>query len=108
MINVVFLLLVFFLMTAEVGVSPPFGLALPVSDADRPAEGRAALFVAADGRLSYRGESGAAALAALRRDGSTPLDIRADAALPAAELARLLGRLGEAGIASARLVSRRR
>ncbi len=108
MINVVFLLLVFFLMTAEMGVAPPFGLALPVSEASRSAEGRTALFVAADGRLSYGGESGEAALAALARGAAAPLEIRADAALPARELARLLGRLAGVGVTSARLVSRPR
>lgn len=104
MINVVFLLLIFFLMTAVIAPPEPFGVALPrAAGGDTPAPG-ATLFVGPDGALAYGQARGAAVFDALAgHDGV--LEIRADAALPAEELARLLPRLASAGVADIALVT---
>ena len=120
MINVVFLLLIFFLMTAEIAppepvdVSPPSGAA----DAGEQADGALTLYMAADGTLAFhqaRGiDAALAALASAARDacaggcaeGDRPvLVLRADAGLPAARLAALMPRLAGAGFADIRLVT---
>jgi len=104
MINVVFLLLIFFVMTAELRPAPPLDLQLPEAGAERAAVPPGALFAAADGTLAFGAARGAAALAAaVAADGSVVL--RADRDLPGAELARLLARLAALGAAEVRLVT---
>lgn len=106
MINVVFLLLVFFLMTAQIAPPDPFPVAPPLAlagDAQLPPD---TLFVAADGRLAYEAARDEAVFGALAaRTGEGPLALRADAGLPAAELARLLPRLAAAGVEEVSLVT---
>ena len=54
MINVVFLLLVFFLLTAQIAPPEPFRLTPPdAADADLPARDRDVLYVSASGELAY-------------------------------------------------------
>jgi biopolymer transport protein ExbD len=121
MINVVFLLLIFFLIAAKLAPPEPFTLTLPQAQAEaRAAEasGVFTLFLSAEGALAYLDVTGApaalAALAAARADycaasdcAATPplLDLRADARAPAARLAALLGMLAPLGFAEARLVT---
>ena len=109
MINVVFLLLIFFLMTAQIAPPEPIALTPPEAEAgERPGAERA-LHVGADGTLAYGDARGDAALDAVsRRDQDTPLRLRADAELPAEELAALLPRLAQAGIDRIALVTVRR
>ncbi|SIT03891.1 outer membrane transport energization protein ExbD [Roseivivax lentus] len=95
MINVVFLLLVFFLMTAQIVPVAPFDIALPEAEADPARIAARPLYVAADGRLSHGDLRGTEALAAAAKAG--PVRIEADADLPAAALARLLADLAAAG-----------
>ncbi|GMG85655.1 hypothetical protein LNKW23_48800 [Paralimibaculum aggregatum] len=102
MINIVFLLLIFFLLTATLSTSAPFPLALPESRAEARAEEEAVLFVAADGRLAWMGHRDAAvypAIAAAAAAGRGRIEIRADRDLPGPEIARILAALGSAGIA---------
>ncbi len=104
MINVVFLLLVFFLMTAQIAPAPPFDLALPevaMTDEAAPAPERV-LWLGADGAMVHDGAQGPAALAVLAL-GEGPVLIRADAGLPAADLARLMRELSALGISDTRL-----
>ncbi len=99
MINVVFLLLIFFLMTAQIAPPDPFDLTLPQSAAQDEPVGNAVLYVAADGTPALNGQTGDAAwaaLAALAPD--TALTLRADRALPGADLARLMQRLAGLGL----------
>lgn len=103
MINVVFLLLVFFLMVATLAPPEPLAVDPPAAPAPPGARGGATLHVAADGRLAFAGAEGEAALAAAAA-AAGPLDLRADRALPAAALARLLARLAALGRAEVRLV----
>ena len=95
MINVVFLLLVFFLMTAELRPAPPVEVALPEA-AGAPADAAAGLIAAADGTLAFGDLRGEAALAAAAASPA-PLTLRADRDLPGADLARLLAALAALG-----------
>ena len=95
MINVVFLLLVFFLMTAELRPAPPVEVALPEA-AGAPADAAAGLIAAADGTLAFGDLRGEAALAAAAASPA-PLTLRADRDLPGADLARLRAALAALG-----------
>lgn len=105
MINVGFLLLVFFLLVAEIAPPDPFAVTPPgVATPEPLVSGEGVLHVAGDGRLAYgaaRGESVFAALSA----GEGGLTVRADRNLPAADLAALLGRIAAAGRGDVRLVT---
>ncbi|MCC5970565.1 MAG: biopolymer transporter ExbD [Pararhodobacter sp.] len=104
MINVVFLLLIFFLMTAQIAPAPPFDLTLPESGAepgDLPAR---TLWLSADGTLAHDELRGDAALAMLA-EGEGPVLIRADSAVAAADLAQLMTRLSALGVSDLRLAT---
>lgn len=104
MINVVFLLLIFFLMTAQIAPLDPFGVTPPVGEG-APVDADAPLYIAADGALAYGDARGAAVFAALSARGAdTPLLLRADAGLPADKLADVLPRLAAAGQARVTLL----
>ncbi len=117
MINVIFLLLIFFLIAARMTAPEPFAVTPPQAGAEAEARGDFTLFLAADGVLAYRDARGNDALAALtisRADHcattdctaiSPRLTLRADAALPAADLAALMPRLPALGFTSIELVT---
>ena len=108
MINIAVLLLIFFLMSATVAAPPPFSLELPKGEAPEDAGVAEPLFVGADGSLvlgDLRGEAAMAALSA--RPLGLALELRADARVPAAEIAALLSRLRALGIGETRLVLER-
>lgn len=106
MINVVFLLLIFFLMTAEIAPPVPFEVTPPAAGGQVAAGDDGVLYVAADGRLAFGALRGEAVFGALAgRDGAGPLVVRADAALPAGRLAALLPRLTAAGVDRIELVT---
>ncbi|MBA49820.1 MAG: biopolymer transporter ExbD [Paracoccus sp.] len=105
MINVVFLLLIFFLLTAQIAPAPPFDVTPPDSRSDIPAQARGVLYVSAGGELAYdaaRGEAVWPLIAARTDEG--PLEIRADEAVEGVRIARLLKRLRTASDADLRLV----
>ena len=95
-INLVFLLLVFFLMTATLAPPDPLGVAPPSGAGEAAASGQA-LAVAADGTLALGDARGADALAALGARGPGPLVLRADGRISGEALAALLPRLRAAG-----------
>jgi len=118
MINVVFLLLIFFLMTAQIAPPEPFEVTPPQAEALNPAEGSFTLYLGADGQLAYRDASGLQnVLATLRADHATfcektpcpdgppPVNLRADATMPAERLAALLPHFQAAGIAQLQLIT---
>ncbi|MFN4156414.1 MAG: ExbD/TolR family protein [Paracoccaceae bacterium] len=117
MINVVFLLLIFFLMSARLTPPEPFPVTPPAAQTEAEAQGEFALFIAADGQLGYRDSLGDAALARIMasREGhcaaadcvAAPprLTLRADTALPATALAGLLPKLSALGFASIELLA---
>jgi biopolymer transport protein ExbD len=106
MINVVFLLLVFFLMTASLTPPPPMEITAPTAEKPRTDPQPGTLFIDAGGMLAYGGALGDAALAALAADRPMgPLPIHADASYPAADLARLLPQLAALGMTDIRLIT---
>jgi biopolymer transport protein ExbD len=107
MINVVFLLLIFFLMSAQFLPPDPAEIALPQSVTNGEAALSDTLYIAADGTLYYDGAEGEQALARLTGRGQDrPLYIRADADLAADVFANLLPKLSAAGVRDTLLVTR--
>ena len=106
MINVVFLLLIFFLMTSRLAQPDPFEVTPPEAALDTPLEAQATLYVDKSGKLSFDGFEGDAALSRLADVSSQDavLQLRADAELEAAAAAGLLGQLSAAGFARVELV----
>lgn len=105
MINIVFLLLIFFMMSAVIAPPDPFEILPPdaaVEAATLPPE---MLFVGPDGALAYEDARSDAVFAALSAAPPDALTIRADARLPGAELAALLPRLAAAGVLNFNLVT---
>lgn len=108
MINVVFLLLVFFLMTATIAPPEPIEVSPPATEAGSEPEPGAALLAAADGELAFgssRGDEALAAAIATASEAGEPLLLRADAELEGVELARLLARLAAGGAERVDLVT---
>lgn len=95
MINVVFLLLIFLLMVAQLSAPAPVAVTLPRAQASAGPPADVELFLDARGEAAFADLRGAAAVARVARmagPGAT-LTIRADAAAEAADLAALLPRL---------------
>ena len=109
MINVVFLLLIFFLMTATITPPPPFEVRPPKApapssawtDAEEPP-----ILTLAVGRAGFAGVEGEAAWATLAAAAPRQLEVRADAAMPAADVAAALARARAAGEADITLTVR--
>ncbi len=107
MINVVFLLLIFFLMTAQIAPPDPFEITPPetASESDGP-DGELVLFLGADGHMGFDTLRGQDALqAALAQADGTAVIIRADAGVDAARFAKVLGQLSQAGATDIRLIT---
>jgi biopolymer transport protein ExbD len=117
MINVIFLLLIFFLIAARMTAPEPFAVTPPQAMTEAEAQGDFTLFIAADGLLGYRDardDAALAAIAASREDHCRSIDcradpprltLRADNALPAVRLAALMQRLPTLGFDSIELVA---
>lgn len=105
MINVVFLLLIFFLMSAQIAPPAPVEITPPVteSEAGLPENARA-VWLDREGELYFDGLSGAEAIARLA-EMPGPLILRADAGLSAPAFARILRSLGEAGLTEVTMVA---
>lgn len=111
LINIVFLLLIFFVIAGVITRSAPFDLTLPASTRieDQALPEEQILAVSADGQLAFAGEIvDSAELDALFADwpAGQALQIRADSDLRADALSQLLGRLRTAGVAEVRLLTR--
>lgn len=118
MINVVFLLLIFFLMTAQIAPPVPFEVTPPnVQTQGDPAEAELTLHLGAGGKLGYLEAQGPAALDALQQAlgdlcasgacaaGAPALILRADGAVEGAALARLMPQLAQVGFSQIQLVT---
>lgn len=109
LINVVFLLLIFFMLAGSLHTRAPFDLKPPDTANAADTELRAGvLAVSADGQLALGGEIVDKAELRRRlaeRDANQPLQIKADADLPADRLAELLALVREAGIAKVQLMT---
>ncbi|MEJ8572606.1 biopolymer transporter ExbD [Microbaculum marinum] len=114
LINIVFLLLIFFLIVGTIAPKPDISVAYPETEKSPVTRAPAdALYVSSGGYISYRGaaldiDSLAAAVTAVPRDDADgPLPVVVDRALPAPELAPVLGALAGAGVESVRLITLR-
>ncbi|MDE4274405.1 biopolymer transporter ExbD [Phaeobacter gallaeciensis] len=105
MINVVFLLLIFFLLSSQIAPRAPFAVVPPKLESGDPSAPEAVLFMAADGRLHFAGAQDEGAIASVKAQAGqiAVLTLRADAEVPAHEVAALIARLRAAGIASVTL-----
>lgn len=110
MINVVFLLLIFFLMTAQIAPPEPFEVTPPESTAETPAEKGITLFVSAEGELALNDLRGEPAIIAdlQAREPGFDLTLRADARVGAEKIAALLLQLAGAGVHTVKLISSQR
>ncbi|MBK1635988.1 hypothetical protein CKO19_09605 [Rhodovulum adriaticum] len=104
MINVVFLLLIFFLMTARLTPPEPFATTPPRAGGATAAEG-ATIYLSANGDLAFGTVRGDAVVAALAERAPGPVLLRADARAPAPDLARIVARLTAVGHGPVRLVT---
>ncbi|NCQ23604.1 MAG: biopolymer transporter ExbD [Rhodobacteraceae bacterium CG17_big_fil_post_rev_8_21_14_2_50_63_15] len=110
MINVVFLLLIFFLMSAQIAPPAPFDVSLPLAEGGEAEPPGDTLYIDNEGQLAFNAVRGAAVYDALaeRTMPDMPLQIRADAGLDAQILARLLPELARRGVHAVTLVARAR
>jgi len=107
MINVVFLLLIFFMISSELAPAPPFEVRPPETGQAETATGADdTLYLSATGEIAWRDLRGDAAISALAGRGDAPLELRADGATPARDVAMLLRRLEGAGATDIRLATR--
>lgn len=101
LINVVFLLLIFFMIAGRLTSADPFEIAPPTSaSGEDPAAGEALVLVAADGRLALDGAPVSEAELADRLRGAEGRQIRlkADANAEAVRVVAVMEVLQEAGI----------
>lgn len=108
MINLVFLLLIFFLMAATLAPRPPEPVEPPeVAEAARLETDAVRIALGTDGVVAFDGARGEAALAGITAGLSADavVAIHADRRAPATALARLLGELDAAGATRIRLVT---
>ena len=110
--NIVFLLLIFFMLAGRLAAPDPFGVTPPESaGAGAPAPRTLTVWVAADGRLALDGaELGVDAVVSavsdrLSTDPDMPVEIRADAAVEAVRLIALIERLNGSGVQQLQLMT---
>ena len=111
LINVVFLLLIFFMLAGVLTQSPPFSLTPPssVETEDSAQLESRVLSISADGELAMSGEridDAALREALVDWPDDKPLQIRADGGLKASELTAVFDLLRELGIAEVNLLTR--
>ena len=94
MINVAFLLLIFFLMTAVIAPSDPVVIATPDGQGEQGQAADHTILIEADGTLWVDGLKGVQ----LTSLSDRPVLLRADKALPAPDLATVLSQLRRAGV----------
>ena len=107
LINIAFLLLVFFLLAGSLVPPSPFALAdLELAQAEPGPAGFDGLAVARDGRLAYRGNlvGRDEITAELFVDQQGPLSVQVDAGADAQFVVDLLRRLARAGITDVQLI----
>lgn len=109
MINVVFLLLVFFVLTARIAPPDPIAVMPPVAGArDSVASApHGELFLGAEGTLAMGDARGETVLARIMEQGDLhSVTLVADAGVAAGDVAVLLRRLAELNVTEVRLVTR--
>jgi biopolymer transport protein ExbD len=106
MINVVFLLLIFFLMTSQIAPPEPFEVTPPSSVTETEPVSDPTLYVDRTGQLAFEDLRGEAAIAAVANNSASApvIQLRADAGLEGKIMARILRQLAEAGLSRVELV----
>ena len=102
MINVAFLLLVFFLMTAVIVPPEPLEVSPPEASSEADDVAQDVLVITAEGEFAMGQLRGEAVFEGL---GDGALHVRADAGLDGTDLARILARLSEKGVTEVELVT---
>lgn len=109
LINIVFLLLIFFMVAGALHTRAPFEVDPPGTENATDSNPRSDLLaVSADGRLALGGEAIDDATLAERlaaRPDDAPMQIKAHAGVSARRVTELLGVMREAGIAKVRLLT---
>lgn len=106
MINVVFLLLIFFLMTAQIAPPPPFETEPPSAISDLAPSSQIVLHISPEGVFGFADQAGDDALAAaLDAAADQPLRLKADGRMAGAVFAKTLSRLSGAGVTSVELTT---
>jgi|AntRauTorcE11898_2_1112593.scaffolds.fasta_scaffold03335_7 biopolymer transport protein ExbD len=114
LINIVFLLLIFFMIAGALSTRPPFELQPPRAEAapSTPAPATAGIAIADDGRIAFRGEE--IALDALvekvrqwdeNRDDDKALTLRSDGGADSERLLAVMTALRDAGIERIRMLA---
>jgi len=105
LVNVVFLLLIFFMLAGRIAASDPFEVEPPRSGSEGTAElQELVVLVAADGRLAFNGEVIAesalqeAVSRSLSRSSGSPVRLKADSAAEATAVVAVMETLREAGV----------
>lgn len=112
LINVVFLLLIFFMVVGSLSASDPFQIEPPASVNGDPGDPRdVVLLIGADGRLALDGALlegaglGAAVAARMRTAPDKEIHVKADGAAAAPDVVGILETLREAGVERVRLMT---
>ena len=110
--NIVFLLLIFFMLAGRLSASDPFGVQPPLSASDTaPGHSQAIVWVGADGRLALDDTVmdataiGAALAERLSDAPETWVEIRADGRVEAVRAVAVIERLRDAGVTRLRLLT---
>lgn len=107
MINVVFLLLIFFLMTSQITPPEPFEVSLPETEALSDPVSEITIHVSKDGLVQFEAFQDGLAWERLtgRIEPKTVVKLRTDADLKAQTLAQILGKLAQTGADSVEIVA---
>ncbi|MEM1313993.1 MAG: biopolymer transporter ExbD [Pseudomonadota bacterium] len=112
LIDVVLLMLIFFMIAGRLTAADPFEVAPPISLTEGPLDELGGLILMGrDGRVAFEGvemsEEELLRAVAAKEDAPAPLDLRlkVDARAPAEGLVALLARLREAGVPEVRLLT---
>ncbi len=106
MINVVFLLLIFFLMTARIAPPEPFELDPPKAAEGGDPTAQTLLHLSADGEFAYREMRGEDAMRAAVSEGADgPVKLRVDGGMEASALATKLRAMTAGGAVSVELIT---
>lgn len=113
LINIVFLLLIFFMIAGSLQQAEPFAIQPPEADAPAAEERLIVIHLGADGRLAVGSrETGPKTLGAALRAGTGDIpervQVKADAQVEAAALVALMGTLREAGVQRIHLLTQAR
>ncbi|MFY0617495.1 ExbD/TolR family protein [Shimia sp.] len=106
MINVVFLLLIFFLMTAQIAPPDPFDVSLPTASEATDTKTDFVLFVGKNDVLQFEDTTGEAVYSALTKhtSESRTVQLRIDATLDGDRLAQVMKKLTAIGMSSVEVV----